>query len=249
MENPHPPIARYLRERRESAGLTRAALSTVAGISPGLIQKIEQGTRTPTLEALTALFDALEVPDLFRDHLVALSLSDRYDSSAPEPTFEVPAVDRVLLDAIAHPASLQDYSTFDILAANAAWIRFFPGLVPGTTLLEWMLLDPRARTAMIDWHLQVHLIVYGFRVMSPGVVPQKRIDELIAACSRAPEWDEFWTTEPIAPTHLDLPVQRIREPDTGTVLTMVMHALEPMIPRRDWALVAFCPVPEQSQSR
>ncbi|MFD3506173.1 helix-turn-helix domain-containing protein [Nocardia sp. NPDC058666] len=245
MENPHPPIARYLRERRESAGLTRATLSAMAGISPGLIQKIEQGTRAPTLEALTALFDALEVPDLFRDHLVALSLSDRYDSPAPATTIEVPAVDRVLLDAIPYPASLQDYSTFDILAANTAWEHYFPGLHPGTTLLEWMLLDPRARTVMIDWDIQVHLCVYGFRVMSPGVVPQRRIDELVAACSQAPEWTRFWTTEPDAPTHLDRPVQRILDPDTGESVTMIMHALEPMIPRRDWALVVFCPSPDE----
>ncbi|MEV6059157.1 helix-turn-helix transcriptional regulator [Nocardia asteroides] len=83
MENPHPPIARYLRERRESAGLTRAALSASAGISPGLIQKIEQGTRTPTLEALTALFDALTVPEVMRDHLISLSITNRYDPVAP----------------------------------------------------------------------------------------------------------------------------------------------------------------------
>ncbi|GEM30093.1 hypothetical protein NN3_11000 [Nocardia neocaledoniensis NBRC 108232] len=114
MEDPHPPIARYLRERRESLGLTRAALSTVAGVSPGLIQKIEQGTRPPTLGALLALCAALQIPEPFRDHLVSLSL--------------------------------QSFPTFDVHAVNHAWTRQFPGLVPGTTLLEWMLLDPVGRT-------------------------------------------------------------------------------------------------------
>ncbi|MFE6919571.1 helix-turn-helix domain-containing protein [Nocardia sp. NPDC057663] len=244
MDNPYPPIARYLRERRESAGLTRAALSAAAGISPALIQKIEQGTRTPTLEALTSLFDALEVPDLFRDHLVSLSLADRYDSPPPDIAGDVPAADLVLLNAMPYPASLQIYSTFDIVAANAAWERFFPGLVAGTTLLEWMLLDPRSRTAMLDWKTQVHLCVYGFRVMSPGVAPQRRIDELVAACSQAAEWTEFWTTEPHAPTHLDRPVQRFRHPDTGAPITMIMHALDYTIPRREWSLVVFSPVPD-----
>lgn len=242
MEGPHPPIARYLRERRESAGLTRAALGTTAGISPALIQKIEQGSRTPTLEALTALFDALEVPALFRDHLVALSLSDRYDNPATDTAGDIPTADLVLLNALSYPASLQRYSTYDILATNSAWERYFPGLSPGTTLLEWMLLDPRARTSMLDWRKQVHLCVYGFRVMSPGVAPQHRIDKLVAACSQAEEWAEFWTTEPDAPTHLDRPVQRIRHPDTGDPVTMIMHALESSIPRREWTLVAFCPV-------
>jgi transcriptional regulator with XRE-family HTH domain len=244
VENPHPPIARYLRERRESAGLTRAALSAAAGISPGLIQKIEQGTRTPTIEALNAMFDVLEVPALFRDHLVSLSLADRYDSAPPDPADQVPITDLVLLNAIPYPASLQVYSTFDIVAANAAWERIFPGLTAGTTLLEWMLLDPRAREAMLDWHTQVHLCVYGFRVMSPGVVPQARIDQLVGACSQAPEWAEFWTTEPHAPTHLDRPVQRFKDPETGQPITMIMHALEYTIPRREWSLVVFCPILE-----
>ena len=84
MANPHPPIARYLRERRESAGLTRAALSAAAGISPGLIQKIEQGTRTPTIEALNAMFDVLEVPALFRDHLVSLERMKEPGQAAPD---------------------------------------------------------------------------------------------------------------------------------------------------------------------
>ncbi|MFE3543668.1 helix-turn-helix domain-containing protein [Nocardia sp. NPDC059177] len=244
MTSSRASIARYLRERREAAGLTRNALSAAAGISPALIQKIEQGTRAPTVEALTALFDVLEVPDLFRDHLVALSYADRYDSSVPGTAGAVPAGDRVLLDAIPYPASLQVYSTFDIVAANAAWERYFPGLCAGTTLLEWMLLDERSRTAMLDWHKQVHLCVYGFRVMSQGVVPQQRIDELIASCAQAPEWTEFWTTEPDAPTHLDRPVQRFRHPDTGEPITMIMHALDHTIPRREWSLVVFCPVPD-----
>ncbi|WP_278263195.1 helix-turn-helix domain-containing protein [Nocardia sp. AG03] len=242
-DDPHASIARYLRERRESAGLTRTALSAAAGISPALIQKIEQGTRTPTVETLNALFDVLEVPDLFRDHLVSLSYADRYDSSVPD-TGTVPAADLDLLNSLPYPASLQVYSSFDIVAANAAWERHFPGLHAGTTLLEWMMLDPRSRVAMLDWHKQVHLCVYGFRVMSPGVVPQRRIDELVATCSQAEEWTEFWTTEPDAPTHLDRPVQRVRHPETGESVTMTMHVLDYTIPRREWALVVFSPVPD-----
>lgn len=241
MEDPHTPIARYLRERRESAGLTRAALSGMAGISPALIQKIEQGTRTPTLEALTALFDALEVPDLFRSHILMLSISHRYDT--PQPSGEVPAADLTLLHAIPFPASFQVYASYDILATNAAWDRHYPGLTTGTTLLEWMLLDPRSREALVDWREQVHLCVYGFRVMSRGVVPQRRIDELVATCAHAPEWTEFWTTEPATPASLDAPVLRIRDPETGAPTRMTMHNLGSTNPRRDWALIVFSPAP------
>lgn len=239
MENPHPPIARYLRERRESAGLTRAALSAVAGISPGLIQKIEQGTRTPTLEALGALFDALSVPEAMRDHLVSLSISSRYD---PAATPLVRPADQVLLDGITHPASLQMHPTFDVVATNAAWRLLFPGLDTGMSMLEWMLLDPRAKIALIDWEQQVHMCVYAFRLMGPGLATQQRLDEIIESCGRAPEWAKFWTSEPAFPSNTDDPLMYFRDPITGATTAMTVHSLgASLIPRREWSLVVYAP--------
>ncbi|MFI5501583.1 helix-turn-helix domain-containing protein [Nocardia asteroides] len=240
MENPHPPIARYLRERRESAGLTRAALSAAAGISPGLIQKIEQGTRTPTLEALTALCEALTVPEVMRDHLISLSVTNRYDPvSAPL----VRTADQVLLDGITHPASLQMHPTFDVVATNAAWRLLFPGLETGISMLEWMLLDPRAKSVLVDWAEQVHLCVYGFRVMGPGLASRQRIDDIVEACAQAPEWTKFWTTDPPAPHSLDDPLMFCRDPLTGATTAMTVHSLgASLIPRREWSLVVYAPI-------
>ncbi|MFD6392764.1 helix-turn-helix domain-containing protein [Nocardia sp. NPDC060259] len=239
MENPYPPIARYLRERRESAGLTRAALSAAAGISPALIQKIEQGTRPPTLEALTALFDALTVPEVMRDHLISLSITSRYDPVSPPL---VRPADQVLLDGITHPASLQMHPTFDVVATNAAWGLFFPGLETGISMLEWMLLDPRAKTALVDWEQQVHMCVYGFRVMGPGLASQQRIAEIVEACTTAPEWTKFWTSDPAAPHSLDDPVMYCRDPRTGATTAMTVHSLgASLIPRREWSLVVYAP--------
>ncbi|MFC4125573.1 helix-turn-helix domain-containing protein [Nocardia rhizosphaerae] len=242
MEDPHAPIARYLRERRESLGLTRSGLSAVAGISAGLIQKIEQGTRSPTLEALTALCDALQIPEPFRDHLVSLSLAPRYDKPAP-PRVPIPETEQLLLDGFAYPASLQSFPTFDVLAVNAPWARQFPGLLPGTTLLEWMLLDPAARRVVVEWERQIHASVYSFRVIGPGVVPQARIDELVASCSRAPEWERLWTTEPAPPYGIDSPELLVRHVDTGEPIALALHNLDFGLPRRTWSLVAMVPKP------
>ncbi|MFD9545903.1 helix-turn-helix domain-containing protein [Nocardia salmonicida] len=238
MEDPNASISRYLRERRESSGLTRAALGETAGISPALIQKIEQGTRTPTLEALTALFDALDVPEVFRDHLISLSVAHRYDST---PSLVRPA-DQVLIDGITHPASLQLHPVYEILATNAAWRRLFPGLVTGESMLEWMLLDPRARTALVDWEQQVHLCVYAFRVMGPGLASRARIAEIVETCAQAAEWEKFWTTEPSAAPGPDGPVVQLRDPHTGAPTPMAVHSLgASLVPRRDWSLVVYSP--------
>ncbi|MEV0059407.1 helix-turn-helix domain-containing protein [Nocardia sp. NPDC050718] len=241
MEDPHAPIARYLRERRETAGLTRTALGGLAGVSPALIQKIEQGTRSPTLEALTALCHALQVPDLIRDHLVSLSLSHRFDKPEPPVQTPVSATDQLLLDSFAYPASMQRFPTFDVLAVNDAWARQFPGLEPGTTLLEWMLLHPAARTVVLHWERQIHMSVYSFRVISPGVVPQARIDELIASCARAPEWQALWSTEPPPPYGIESPELVVRHVDTGEPTAMAMHNLDFTLPQRTWSLVVMVP--------
>ncbi|MFI5501582.1 helix-turn-helix domain-containing protein [Nocardia asteroides] len=241
MEDPHAPIARYLRERRETAGLTRATLGAAAGVSPALIQKIEQGTRSPTLEALTALCHALGVPDLIRDHLVSLSLSHRFDKAAPADTVTVSATDQLLLDSFAYPASLQVFPTFDVIATNAGWDRQFPGLTAGTTLLEWMLLAPVARSVVIEWERQIHMSVYSFRVISPGVVPQARIDELVASCARAPEWERLWSTEPAPPYGIENPELVVRHADSGEPTAMAMHNLDFTLPNRTWSLVVMVP--------
>ncbi|WP_085995545.1 hypothetical protein [Nocardia testacea] len=49
--------------------MTRAALAKAAALSPGLIQKIEQGSRTTTLDALSALFrGTVRATDPVRSH-------------------------------------------------------------------------------------------------------------------------------------------------------------------------------------
>ncbi|GGK47782.1 helix-turn-helix domain-containing protein [Nocardia camponoti] len=239
MEDPRAPIARYLREQRESAALTRVELGAKAGISPALIQKIEQGTRTPTLEALTALFDALAVPELFREHLLSLSLSHRYEPTAEA---QVRPADRALIDGMRHPASLQRYPTYEILATNSAWRQWFPGLAPGISLLEWMFLDPRAKEVLVEWAPQVHMCLYGFRVMSPGTAPRKRIADIVARCEAAPEWAAMWATTPETVHDLDNQVAVLRDPVTGAVTRMTMHSLSATSrSRRDPTLVAFSP--------
>lgn len=62
-------IGRAVRRFRDQAGLTLNELSAVAGISPGMLSKIENGATSPSLSTLQALSGALNVPvtALFRD--------------------------------------------------------------------------------------------------------------------------------------------------------------------------------------
>jgi transcriptional regulator with XRE-family HTH domain len=54
-------FADKLRELREKAGLTQAALATASGLSLGVIRNYEQGVREPIMNSLFKLSSALGV--------------------------------------------------------------------------------------------------------------------------------------------------------------------------------------------
>ena len=58
-----------VRERRQSLGLTQAALAAQVGMSPEWVTKVEAGRFVPRLQALRRLAAALEVP--YEDLLLA----------------------------------------------------------------------------------------------------------------------------------------------------------------------------------
>ncbi|WP_054816325.1 helix-turn-helix domain-containing protein [Nocardia arizonensis] len=240
MADPHRTIARYLRERREAGGMTRTALAKAADISPGLIQKIEQGTRTPTLDALATLFDALEVPPTLRDHIIGLTLPSRLDPAQSAESRTVLPADLALLHSIPHPACFQSQPDFDVLAVNAAWTHWFPGCDPGTNIIEWMMLHPAAKRLLPQWRRQTHLMVYAFRIMGPGLVPPERIAAIVRACERAPEWAELWSTE-VAPHDIPRPTVTVRDPDTGEDREMYAGNLKFDFPRRHWWMYSLVP--------
>ncbi|MBL1078030.1 helix-turn-helix domain-containing protein [Nocardia sp. 2] len=232
-------IAGYLRERRTATGLTRAELAKRAGVSEALIQKIEQGTRTPTSTALGALFEALEVPVQFREHAATILQSELTklgsEWGAPEPA------ELDFLNGLAHPACYQAMPEMDVIAANEAYVRAFPGLEPGTNIMVWMLTDPAARVAIGDWEREAHLQVRGFRHMAPGLVAPERIEEISRLCSASPDWDRLWSTD-IPPADIPRRPMRVRDPDSGEWVAMHIQMFRFEVPRRPWWMYALVPI-------
>ncbi|UFS99248.1 helix-turn-helix domain-containing protein [Nocardia huaxiensis] len=232
-------IAGYLRARREATGLTRAELAKRAGVSEALIQKIEQGTRAPTSTALGALFDALEVPVQFREHAANILQSELTklgsDWGAPEPA------EMDFLDGLPHPACYQAMPGMDVVAANEAYLRAFPGLEPGGNIIVWMLTNPVAREVIDDWEREAHLQVHAFRHMAPGLVPGERIAEVSALCATSPDWDRLWHTD-IPPEDVPRKPMRVRDPDTGEWVTMHIQVFRFEMPRRPWWMYSLVPM-------
>lgn len=63
-------IGREVRRQREKLGVTISELAKTAGMSAGMLSKIENGATSPSLSSLQALAQALQVPltTFFRDY-------------------------------------------------------------------------------------------------------------------------------------------------------------------------------------
>jgi transcriptional regulator with XRE-family HTH domain len=55
-------IGREVRRQRERLGVTIGELAKAAGLSPGMLSKVENGATSPSLASLEALANALQVP-------------------------------------------------------------------------------------------------------------------------------------------------------------------------------------------
>ncbi|MGV9412524.1 MmyB family transcriptional regulator [Nocardia sp. NPDC003693] len=207
MVEPHMTIAGYLRERREASRLTRTELARIAGVSEGLIQKLEQGTRPPTHTTLSALFDALSVPQMYRDYANTVLQPEltaiANEHSAPD------AAELRFLNGLPAPACYLTALALDLLAVNEPFRRTFPGLEPGMNIIAYTLLDPRARRVLQDWEREAHILVQSFRHMAPGVADPRRIEEIKRECARSPDFERLWSTD-IPPTAFEWRPMTIR---------------------------------------
>ncbi|WP_067518904.1 helix-turn-helix domain-containing protein [Nocardia uniformis] len=239
MVEAHEAITGYLRGRREASGLSRAELARKAGVSEGLIQKLEQGTRPPTSTTLGALFDALEVPAVYREYAATVlqpELTPTIDCDDAPNQAELD-----FLNSLPHPACYQTLPGLDVIAANAAYRRAFPGLEPGTNVIAWMLLNPVARVVIDDWEREAHLQVHAFRHMAPGVTAPHRIEEITRLCARSPDWQRLWSTD-IPPADIPRRPVRIRPAEGGDWTTMYVQLLRCELPRRDWWVYSMVPI-------
>lgn len=161
-------IGAYLRERRLAAGLTATHLAERAGLAEPVLDQVETGAVTPSYPLLEQLFDALEVPTWYRRHIVVLTLPNFFEAAyGPGPEVPTPD-DRADLHSLPDPACYQRMPTQDLVAANSAFERTFPGAVARSTMLEWMFLDSAAKRVMVDWAVEAQLLVDAFRILSPS---------------------------------------------------------------------------------
>lgn len=205
----HPPrttrpardnrLGAYLRARRDQVtpaqagivapggrrvpGLRREEVALRAGISADYYLRLERGKdRTPSTQVLDALARALRLDNDEAAYLRALAADPPV--VLPRPSVEeVPRTALDLIEALEHPAYVED-AALTVLAANTAAQALNPRLRPGRNQLRDLYLDPDERAMHPEWEGVAACLTASLRY-ALGAADDPRLAELTAELSRA----------------------------------------------------------------
>ncbi len=224
---------------RRVPGLRKEELAVLAGLSTDHYSRLEQGRQsTITDEVVEALSRALRLDEIERVHLRDLAAPVRRQRGAgwEAPQRPDPGLLR-MLSALDHVPALLLGRRSQVLAVNAL-LRAVLGaeVVPGTLLVRWLFLDPRARTRIVNWADYAAPAVGALR-FEVGRHPDDRhlaglVDELRARDKSFAEW---WLDHGV--TDQTSVAKRIDHPALGQLVFGIEMVMTPHDPEQ--RLVAY----------
>ncbi|MEU6559248.1 helix-turn-helix domain-containing protein [Nocardia nova] len=218
-------LGRFVENRRKMMDLSREELGRMVGLAPGTIRAVERDERSLTGANLRNVLVALEVQENNVRLLVsAVEGRLRLDDSAPSEQ------ELCAIEAIEVPVFVLNTVIGRIVAANRA-SESLMHLHAGTSIYEWLVVDPRTRALLgQEWKAITHGLIYGSAPLIMAVMPGDERERLLAACSKAPEWETLWYTRP---PNADLILGTyMTDPRTGETDEYVFTAAEIRFPPR-----------------
>lgn len=219
-----PPLAQFLRSRRErlspeqaglrvsgrrrTPGLRREEVATLAGVSIDYLVRLEQGRDTnPSTDVVAALAEALQLDGDESRHLLALAAHsasphlEQFCPATPRLDVGVPPTVQVLLDQLDPTPAFVIGPLADVIASNAAWRTVVAplGLLEVPNLLRHQFLHPDARTTYPDWDRTADAQVARFRTAHRQLAQEPAFQELLAELLAVPEFAERWAAHPVTP--------------------------------------------------
>ncbi|GAB3987280.1 helix-turn-helix transcriptional regulator [Actinoallomurus acanthiterrae] len=184
--------------RRRVAGLRRAELAALAGVSEQYLVRLEQGRdRNPSPQVLAALSRALRLDADGLAHLHRLAAPDR-PPAAPE---ELAEGIQELLDAWSGVPAYVRGRHFDVLASNALARALVPAHRPGRNLVRDVFLDPETRAWYVDWPAVARSTVAALRAAVGAALDDPALSTLVAELSADSEtFRRLWARHDVHPT-------------------------------------------------
>ncbi|MBF6171752.1 helix-turn-helix domain-containing protein [Nocardia blacklockiae] len=242
---PEPmPVGRILQRWRRDADLDVAELAAAAHLSESLLRKVESGHRPATRNTVTALAPVLRIPAADVRQLLLLVDPAPAPAVAPAAERAPTAREYAVLDADPFPAcymvtpagrDLVEGALHRIVATNEAFDRFFPGLGPGSGVVEYEVLVPAAREVFVRWEEDTHHLVRACRTQLTGFVSEPRVEEVKQRLRANPDFENMWDTPyPAALETRD--TVWVRDISDGSAFEMVFRMSSDASPYLHWAL-------------
>jgi transcriptional regulator with XRE-family HTH domain len=177
-------------ERRRVAGLRRAEVAQLAGISVEYYTRLERGgVRGASPEVLEAVARALRLDDVERAHLLDLVRTANARRSPRRRATRQrvrPSVQRIL-DSMTGTAAFVRNGRLDILSANqlgyALYAPAFLDPMRPVNLARFVFLDPRSREFYRDWDGIAHAAVGSLRAEAGRNPDDRELRDLVGELS------------------------------------------------------------------
>ncbi len=237
---------------RRVAGLRRAEVAMLAGVSPDYYTRLERGNLSGVSDSvLDAVARALHLDEAERAHLYDLARAANTTPRTRRPrTQQVRAGVRGLLDAMTDAPAYVRNGRLDILAANrigrALYASAFEAPDRPVNLARFCFLDPRADDFYPDWDEAANTTVALLRTEAGRDPYDKALTDLVGElATRSDEFRTRWAAHNVRLHHngrkqfhhpvvgrLDLAFEAMPLPaDPG--LTLTAYSAEPGTPTSD----------------
>ncbi|MFB8005443.1 helix-turn-helix domain-containing protein [Nocardia sp. NPDC056000] len=226
-----PTFGEYIRQRRTIANLTRPQLAWLANLSVPYLTKIEGGAN-PSRRVVESLGTALELRAVEFEYALTLAEGPFPRGTPDHPT----ATDLEYLHLLNPKIAAYISGTLDVLAVNAAHAETFPQLDPGTNYVEWLLLNPVARTVLVDWESETRQTLGMFRMLLARHGPDQHTSRIIENCTASPEFEAMWRDESLSSERRDRS-KVVRDPKTLAITELRMNIWRTSSTLQSWMLV------------
>ncbi|MRH87110.1 helix-turn-helix domain-containing protein [Nocardia sp. SYP-A9097] len=226
-----PTFGEYIRQRRTAANLTRPQLAWLANLSAPYLTKIEGGAN-PSRRVIESLGTALQLQPVEYEYCLTLAEGPFPRAEPDHPT----ANDLEYLELLNPKIAAYMSGTMNILAVNTAHAEAFPQLDPGRNYLEWLLLNPVARTVLVDWQGEAQQAVGMFRMLLARQGPDEQTEQIIENCTASPEFEPLWRNDFVASDRRDR-TKLVRDPKTLAITELRVNFWRTSSTLQSWMLM------------
>ncbi|MFE3191802.1 helix-turn-helix domain-containing protein [Nocardia sp. NPDC059240] len=242
-----PLVGTYMRYRRETLGLTQEEVARRMYISVSLYRKLENGERVVSADRLEDWCAAMDAPLWLLEKMVSLAMPKASSLAVGSWPPDLRQEDLDHLEALPVPAFFHQFPEQEVLAANAIALAGFPWLAPASpdaerpvNVIEQFMTIPEARELIVNWETVVRRLLFGLRVMSPGVVDPARLEQILDTCRTNPDFDRLWATGMSEELFNDSLVQ-VRFPGMDAPVSFTMRFYNAFHPRCGYQLFILTP--------